>query len=480
MTVLGLASRVWQQASLAGPAARALTKLKAAGVEPDESSFIGLEPRVRTSEPAFEPLWAAVRDRLPVRFAYRGPARPSPSDRHVEPWAVASWHGRWYLTAYDRDRQAERVFRLSRVGRRGRGRTAGPGRTTSRPVTTRATLLRSIVPDRPQSKAVVRAATGRRSGPAAAGARARATEPATAGWRLVVPYADLQMLAEEITSYGPALVAVEPPELTRGHRAAAAAGGRRGQRRCRGARRPRERGRDRAALPAADDGAVAAHPPGRASCPTRPPSSASTRAQLVKDLELLFVCGTPGHLPGRPDRGRVGGRPGLRRQRREHRPAPASRRRRGARPAGRPAHAGRGARPGGAVGRRPGHGQAGGGRRRGCRGSRRGPRRPRGGGRGRGARRGPAGAGRPPPAAAGLPRAEPGRDHPARRRPDADPDRRGPLVPRGLVPPGRGACGCSGWTGSSASRCSTRTARRRLRPGPGTWTRRCSRPGRTT
>ena len=56
MTVLGLASRVWQQASLAGPAARALTKLKAAGVEPDEASLIGIEPRVRTSEPAFEPL----------------------------------------------------------------------------------------------------------------------------------------------------------------------------------------------------------------------------------------------------------------------------------------------------------------------------------------------------------------------------------------------------------------------------------------
>ena len=33
LAVLGLASRVWQQASLAGPAARALVKLKALGVE---------------------------------------------------------------------------------------------------------------------------------------------------------------------------------------------------------------------------------------------------------------------------------------------------------------------------------------------------------------------------------------------------------------------------------------------------------------
>src|SRR5215211_7844316 len=71
LAVLGLASRVWQQATLAGPASRALIKLKAAGVEPDESSLVGIEPRVRTSEPAFEPIYAAVRDRQPVSFPYR-------------------------------------------------------------------------------------------------------------------------------------------------------------------------------------------------------------------------------------------------------------------------------------------------------------------------------------------------------------------------------------------------------------------------
>jgi proteasome accessory factor B len=210
MTVLGLASRVWQRASLAGPAARALTKLKAAGVEPDEASFIGLEPRVRTSEPAFEPLWAAVRDRLPVRFAYLRSGSAEPVDRHVEPWAVASWHGRWYLTAFDRDRQAERVFRLSRIA--GEVRPDGKPAAYSVPDGHDArALLRSMVPDRPLSKAVVRAAPG-----AGQALRRRALEQAEEpdGWtRLVVPYADLEVLAEEVTSYGAALVAVEPAEL---------------------------------------------------------------------------------------------------------------------------------------------------------------------------------------------------------------------------------------------------------------------------
>src|SRR5215217_8039843 len=115
LAVLGLASRVWQQASLAGPASRALAKLTALGAPPDDGSLIGLEPRIRTAEPAFDALWAAVRDRVPVRFTYRTAATGAVATRTVEPWAVTSWHGRWYLTGYDRDRRAPRVFRLSRV-----------------------------------------------------------------------------------------------------------------------------------------------------------------------------------------------------------------------------------------------------------------------------------------------------------------------------------------------------------------------------
>src|SRR5215218_7764978 len=41
LAVLGLASRVWQQASLAAPASRALAKLTALGAPPDDGSLIG-------------------------------------------------------------------------------------------------------------------------------------------------------------------------------------------------------------------------------------------------------------------------------------------------------------------------------------------------------------------------------------------------------------------------------------------------------
>ena len=33
----------------------------------------------------------------------------------MQPWGLTSWRGRWYLTGFDLDRGAERVFRLGRV-----------------------------------------------------------------------------------------------------------------------------------------------------------------------------------------------------------------------------------------------------------------------------------------------------------------------------------------------------------------------------
>src|SRR5512142_1088452 len=120
---LGLAARLWSSASLADASARAVRKLAAGGAQtrpgPD-----GLEPRVDATEPAFEPCLAAVRSGRAVRFPYRRTGDQEPTGRHVEPWGVVSWHGRWYLVGHDLDRGAPRVFRLSRVA--GPVRAVGP------------------------------------------------------------------------------------------------------------------------------------------------------------------------------------------------------------------------------------------------------------------------------------------------------------------------------------------------------------------
>ena len=210
LAVLGLASRVWQQASLAAPASRAVLKLKAAGVEPDLGSLVGIEPRVRTSEPAFEPVYAAVRDRRPIRFPYRTPGRPDVIDRHLEPWGIVSRHGRWYVVGHDRDRGATRVFRLSRV--------AGPVRPAGSPgevqvpegIDLRAQVA-TLVPSRAsaQARLCVRHGSGIRLRRRATGSR-----PGAVGWdELTVPYGDQEVLAEEVAGFGSDVTVLEPPEL---------------------------------------------------------------------------------------------------------------------------------------------------------------------------------------------------------------------------------------------------------------------------
>lgn len=113
--VLGVAARFWQRASLAEAASGALLKLRAAGIQTDEATPAGIEPRIDTSEPAFPALWEAVRDRRPVGFEYRTAGATEPSRRRLEPWGVVSWRGRWYVAGLDRDREGVRVFRLSRI-----------------------------------------------------------------------------------------------------------------------------------------------------------------------------------------------------------------------------------------------------------------------------------------------------------------------------------------------------------------------------
>jgi proteasome accessory factor B len=112
---VALAARLWDSPELTGAAHGALIKLRAAGVDVDQSSPAVVEPKVRTTEAAFAPLLAAVQEGRAVTFAYR---RPSPNElrsRTIEPWGVVSWRGRWYVVGHDRDRKAPRCFRLSRI-----------------------------------------------------------------------------------------------------------------------------------------------------------------------------------------------------------------------------------------------------------------------------------------------------------------------------------------------------------------------------
>jgi proteasome accessory factor B len=129
---VALAARLWDSPQLAGAAHGALLKLRAAGVEVDPEPSMVVQPRVRATEPALIPLITAVQAGQPVTFAHRKHPAAPPTARSLEPWGVVSWRGRWYVVGHDRDRNATRCFRVSRIV--GPVRTAGASGTVRRPV----------------------------------------------------------------------------------------------------------------------------------------------------------------------------------------------------------------------------------------------------------------------------------------------------------------------------------------------------------
>ena len=118
----------------------------------DRDALDVVQPQLTAEEPAFEPLWDATRTRTPVRFDYRTSGGRRVATRHLQPWGVVSFRGRWYVVGHDTDRAEPRVFRLSRVAGRGHPRRAGR-------------LLRRAPGHRPAGADPVAGAAGRPTGP---------------------------------------------------------------------------------------------------------------------------------------------------------------------------------------------------------------------------------------------------------------------------------------------------------------------------
>jgi proteasome accessory factor B len=206
---VGIAARLWQHAGLAAAASSGLAKLRAAGVEVDPQATLGVEPVV-TVDPAFGPLTNAARQRRAVTFTYRVPEVDDPAVRRLEPWGVVCYRGRWYVVGHDRDRDATRCFRLSRIV----GNVRPVGRAGAFTPPEKVDLLSHVAgwdgPVTRTGRAVVTARPGR-----AAGLRRWAVEslPGPDGDRLTIPFADVERIAESIVGYGADVRVDGPPEV---------------------------------------------------------------------------------------------------------------------------------------------------------------------------------------------------------------------------------------------------------------------------
>lgn len=205
--VLGVAARVWQTAGLAEAASGALRKLTASGVELDTAALDIAQPTVVADEPSFDAFWEAVQSRTPLRFGYRrSGSGEAGANRRLQPWGLTRYAGRWYVVGHDLDRDAERVFRLSRVT--GAPSPCGPPASYDVPAGTDIRdVARRLAPRAPSEVATLRVRQG-----AAVPLRRRATqvEPAGDGWdRIAVP----GVRAEEVLALGPAVVVEAPASL---------------------------------------------------------------------------------------------------------------------------------------------------------------------------------------------------------------------------------------------------------------------------
>lgn len=124
VAAVAVATQLWESPELITATQGALLKLRAAGVDVDpEADEAAVEiaspvalPGLRGSEKVLGILLSAIDSRRAVQFPHR-PSRNEPyTTRTVEPWGVITEKGRWYLVGHDRDRDATRTFRLSRIG----------------------------------------------------------------------------------------------------------------------------------------------------------------------------------------------------------------------------------------------------------------------------------------------------------------------------------------------------------------------------
>lgn len=213
--VIGLATRVWEHARLAEATTEAVRKLTALGVPLDVSALDIAQPRLSADEPSFDVFWEAIQERTPVEFQYRRSGATTTSTRHLQPWGVVRYSGRWYVVGLDTDRGEERVFRLSRV--QGEARKAGPPGSYDVPPGTdvRATTVR-LAPTPPAGRAVVLVRAG--SG-LALRRDAESVEPGVTGpdertaWDRVVINRGGPGAADELLGYGSDVYVEEPAAL---------------------------------------------------------------------------------------------------------------------------------------------------------------------------------------------------------------------------------------------------------------------------
>ncbi|AQT79793.1 WYL domain-containing protein [Mycolicibacterium litorale] len=216
---VAVATQLWESPELITATQGALLKLRAAGVDVDPDAAVAITtasgpPGLRGSEDVLGNLLSAIDSGQPVQFRHRSLPTDPYTVRTVEPWGVVTARGRWYLVGHDRDRNATRTFRISRIG--ADVTTVGPPGSVTRP---NGLDLRGIV-----DRAIGEAPSGVQARVWVADGRAMSlrrigtsTGPRTVGGRsgevIEVDIGTRDRLAREVAGHGADALVLEPAAL---------------------------------------------------------------------------------------------------------------------------------------------------------------------------------------------------------------------------------------------------------------------------
>ena len=208
ISLLSLAAEAWRGAALDTSALSALVKLHAIGIETDAESLPDLAPAVLSKDANLAGAISAINSRTLISFSYLSESLQE-ENRVLEPYAVASRYGHWYLFGMDLDRKDLRSFRLDRIS----GSLSTKGRPGSYEIPTSFSVESHLLETRSKQNAELYLRSGR-----ALGLRNRSEEiadkGAPTGWqRFIVSYQDQERLIEEILWYADDAVVIKPEAI---------------------------------------------------------------------------------------------------------------------------------------------------------------------------------------------------------------------------------------------------------------------------
>jgi proteasome accessory factor B len=216
---VAVATQLWQSPELITATQGALLKLRAAGIDVDAPDSVAIAsasalPGIRGSESVLPILLSAIDSGQAVKFQHRSSRAEPLRTRTVEPWGVVTDRGRWYLVGRDRDRDAVRTFRLSRIG--AEVTPIGPAGAVSKPddVDLRQIVALAVgeAPTGVEARVWVAADRGtalRRAGTVVDHSALNGRD----GEVLAIDVGSLDRLAREVAGYGPDAVVLEPESL---------------------------------------------------------------------------------------------------------------------------------------------------------------------------------------------------------------------------------------------------------------------------